>query len=136
MRHSLKSHGKAIVGVALLGLGCFVLFEHLSHVAAQLTHLCSVPCVAPGGLADLLASWRLDPLDQKRFVHALPRHVLVSCWPFLLVWAGSALSRETFADDVTPLPANPNREEPAPKQKLGKNLFGNVDLAAPHSTSK
>jgi hypothetical protein len=137
MTDSLKTHAKTIVGVALLGLGCFVLYEHLSHVAAQLTHLCSVPCAAPGGLADaILSGWKVYPADQKRFVHAFLRHILLSSWPLLLVWAGTALSRETFVDDITPLPKNSQTEPRMSHRKSEKKIFGSVDLAARRSTSK
>jgi hypothetical protein len=137
MTHTLKTHAKAIVGTALLGLGCFVLYEHLSHVAAQLTHLCSVPCVAPGGLADaILSGWRAYPADQKRFVQAFLRHMLISSWPLLLVWAGTVLSRETFVDDITPRPKSSRTENSASEEKLEKNTFRSVDLAARRSTSK
>jgi|SRR5579859_821762 len=125
MPHSLKTHAKMIVGVALLGLGCFVLYEHLSHVAAQLTHLCSVPCVAPGGLADAISSgWRVYPADQKRFVHVFLRHILISSWPLLLVWAGTALSRETFVDDISPLPKSSHTENRVSEEKPEKKFFG------------
>jgi hypothetical protein len=137
MTDSLKTHAKTIVGVALLGLGCFVLYEHLSHVAAQLTHLCSVPCAAPGGLADaILSGWKVYPADQKRFVHAFLRHILLSSWPLLLVWAGTALSRETFVDDITPLPKNSQTEPRTSHRKSEKKIYGSVDLAARRSTSK
>ena len=137
MRQTLTTHAKSIVGAALLGLGCFVFYEHLSHAAAQLRHLCSVPCQAPGGLADaILSAWRAYPPDQKRFVHAFLRYMLISFWPLLLVWAGAALSRDAFAEDVRQSPVNPGSEKRSPENKSGKKIFGSVDLAAPRSTSK
>ncbi len=120
-----------------MALGCFVFYEHLGHAAAQLRLLFSVPCQAPGGLADaILSAWRAYPPDQKRFVHAFIRHVLLSSWPLLLVWAGTALSWDTDGEDVPQSPVNPGPEKRSSGNKPKKKIFGFVDLAVPRSTSK
>jgi len=137
MRQTLTTHAKSIAGIALLGLGCFVFYEHLSHAAALARHLCSVPCQAPGGVADaILSAWRAYPPDQKRFAHAFLRYLLISSWPLLLVWAGTALSRDAFAEGVRQSSVNPGSGERLPENKSEKKICRSVDLAAPRSTSK
>jgi hypothetical protein len=42
--------------------------------------------------------------DHQRFLQGFLRHIFVSCWPLLLVIAGTILSRDAFTDDVNALP--------------------------------
>lgn len=125
MRRTIMIHARSIVGVALLLLGTFLCYVHLSQAAAVWSHVfVSSPGGAPGGFPNVvLAVWRVYPVDQKRLLLFFLRHLLILSWPLLLVVAGTALSREPFfVQDGTPL-----SEE---------KIFGSVDLTARRSTSK
>ena len=125
MRRTINIHARSIAGAALLLLGTFLCYAHLSQAASVWSH---VFVSSPGGTSSgfpnvILAFWRVYPIDQKRFLHFFLRHLLILSWPLLLVWAGTALSQETFfVQDGSPLPE--------------EKIFGSVDLSAPRSTSK
>jgi hypothetical protein len=125
MRRTIIPHARSIVGAALLLLGTFLCYAHLSHAAALWSHVfVGSPSGASGGFPDvILAAWRVYPIDQKRFLHIFLRHLLISSWPLLLVLAGTALSREPFfVQEASSLPE--------------KKICGSVDLTARRSTSK
>ena len=125
MRRTIITHARSFVGAALLLLGTFLCYAHLSQAAALWSHVfVSSPGGAPDGFPNVvLAAWRVYPIDQKRFLHFFLRHLLVLAWPLLLVLAGTALSQEPFfVQEGSPLPE--------------EKIFGSVDLTARRSTSK
>jgi uncharacterized membrane protein len=96
---------ESIAGAVLVGLGMFILYEHLAGAAARLSHVLGAN--GSGPLAVILAASQVlqaYAANHQRFVHSCLQHILVSSWPMLLVMAGTVLSRDAFADDVNALP--------------------------------
>ncbi len=117
---------KSIAGAALVGFGIFIFYENLDRAATELRHLLGiVPGEALGVLPTvMLAAARVLQAygaDHQRFLQALLQHLLVSCWPLLLVIVGTVLSRDAFPDNVAALP---------------KKDCGLVDQTAGRSTRK
>ncbi|HEU5400755.1 MAG TPA: hypothetical protein VFU86_05320 [Terriglobales bacterium] len=89
---SIKA-AKSIVGIILLGVGIFVLREHLSQAAIQARHLSgNVPLIfmldgTGGGL-------QKDTADVSHILrHGIQQLVMLG-WPLLLVSIGVSLSKE------------------------------------------
>ena len=100
---------KSIAGAALIALGIFISYENLTRAASQLSHLFgTIPRQALGILpAVILAAPRVlqaYAADHQSLLLGLLRHMLVSCWPLLLVVAGTVLAPDVFRDDVNPFP--------------------------------
>jgi len=100
---------KSIAGAALVALGTLIFCENLNRAATQLSHLLgAIPRQALGILpAVILAAPRIVQAyatDHRLFLVGLLRHMLLSCWPLLLVIAGTVLSPDVFRDDVNPFP--------------------------------
>jgi len=82
----------SIAGTALATLGTFLLYEDLAGLLARLTDLIgSRRSAAPGTLPAILLSASM--LDRHRFLAVLLHCLLISCWPLLLVVAGTVWSR-------------------------------------------
>jgi len=99
---------KSIAGAALIGLGIFIFHGNLDRAATQWSRLLSTPPgEAPGVLATvILAAPRVleaYAADHQRFLQGFLRYIFLSCWPLLLVIVGTALSRDTFTEDVNAL---------------------------------
>jgi hypothetical protein len=92
---------KSIAGAALATLGAFLCYENLAAAAAQLQHdLGALPTL-------LLAAARLMHVDasgHQHFLQAVTQHLLLSCWPLLLVLAGTACLQRTSAAEIAPHP--------------------------------
>jgi hypothetical protein len=86
----------------LAGFGLFMLYENLAVASAWLGHVLGANSEALGILpAAILAVSQLlqaHAVNHPYFLQDVIRHMLVSCWPLLLVIAGTALSRDTFSD--------------------------------------
>ena len=117
---------KSIAGAALVALGTVIFYENLNRAATQLSHLLgAIPRQALGILpAVILAAPRVlqaYAADHQSLLLGLLRHMLLSCWPLLLVIAGTVLAPDAFRDDVNP---------------FARKDCGFVDLAARRSTLK
>jgi hypothetical protein len=126
MQQTFFGRAKSIAGAALVGLGILIFHENLDRAASQLSHLLgTIPGEALGVLPTvILAASRVlqaYAADHQRFLQGFLRHMLVSCWPLLLVIVGTVLSRDAFADNDNALP---------------KKDCGLVDLTAGRSTLK
>jgi len=86
-------------GVALAGIGAFLLYAHLTAGVARFSHV-----LATGSSKVLALVLDVTPeLSQVLPARAadrcrLLRHVLVSCWPILLVVVGMGLAWDSFTE--------------------------------------
>jgi|HubBroStandDraft_5_1064220.scaffolds.fasta_scaffold336252_1 hypothetical protein len=98
-------HTKAITGVALVGLGTFSLYQNLTGAFAQLNHVLDanglevlgVPLAIIQAVFQVLHAYAAD---HQRFLQVIFRQMLVLAWPLMLVIVGTALSGESFRDNV------------------------------------
>jgi len=109
MQQTSLGRAKSLAGAALVGLGIFIFHGNLDRAATEWSHLLStIPGEALGVLPKvILAAPRVlqaYAADHHRFLQCFLRHIFVSCWPLLLVIAGTVLSRDTFMEDVNALP--------------------------------
>jgi putative effector of murein hydrolase LrgA (UPF0299 family) len=114
---------QSTAGVALAGMGMFLLYAHLTAGVVRFSHelatgsskvLALLLVVSP----EVSQVLRTYGADQQRFL----QHMLVSCWPLVLVVVGTALARDSFSDNASEL--------------ANKNNFAGVDLTNRRSTSK
>jgi hypothetical protein len=115
---------KSIAGAALIALGTLIFCENLNRAATQLSHLLgAIPRIGILPAVILAAPRVLQAYaaDHHLLLVGLLRHMLLLCWPLLLVIAGTVLSPDVFRDDVNP---------------LRRKNCGLVDLAARRSTLK
>jgi hypothetical protein len=126
-QHTLFQNLKSIAGVALIGLGVFILFGSRTDAAAQLSSLNGITTEGAqtfGVLTDvgLAASHALQAyiFGRQEFLRGLYQ-ILISFWPLLLVIAGTVFLRDGAADEV---------------KELQRKNTGHVDLTARRSTSK
>jgi hypothetical protein len=124
MPQTFFGRAKSVAGVALVGLGVFILHQNLGQAATQWSNLLGIiPVAGPGALPSvILAAPRVlqaHAADHQSLLQAFFRHMLVSCWPLLLVMIGSAWSGDGI-DDVS----------------SSKKDCERVDRVAIHSTSK
>ena len=125
MPQTLFGRVKSVAGAALVGLGIFILHQNLAHAATQFNHLLGTVSVeGPAALPAFIVTARrvlhASAPDHQSFLQGFLRHVLVSCWPLLLVTIGLAWSRNVMTDTVT----------------RSKKECERVDPAGVHSTSK
>jgi len=91
---------RSIAGVALAGIGMFILYLHLTAGVTRLSQM-----LGEGGSKALALLLSVIPsLSQVLQAYAADHHrfaqlMLVSCWPLLLVVVGTALARDTFTDN-------------------------------------
>ena len=120
MEKTFFGRAKSLTGAVLVAFGAFIFYENLSHL------LGTISGEAPGAIPTvvLAAARALQDyaVDHHRFLHSFVQHVLVSCWPLLLVMVGMVLSRDSLTDNVN---AHPKNEDCAL-----------VDLTARRSTLK
>jgi hypothetical protein len=121
-RQTTFQSSKSTAGAALAGIGMFVLYLHLTAAVTSLGHMLSA-----GGSAALALLVTVIPSLSQAFEaydvdhHRFLQHVLVSCWPLLLVVVGTVLARDS-SGCATAL--------------LQENKVGRVDQRSDHSTSK
>jgi hypothetical protein len=99
-RRKVSRSSKSIAGVALIGLGLFILFENLVGAVDALRHLISANGLEGAGilLAIVFAVARFIQAyaaDHEQFLGTLLQHLFVSFWPLLLVRFGTLLSRRS-----------------------------------------
>jgi len=98
MRRAFFGISKSIVGMALIGLGLFILFGNVIDAAARLSGLAGVSADATqtfgeltvGGLAASRA-FQCYLFDRVGFARGVCK-LLISLWPLLLVIAGTILT--------------------------------------------
>jgi|HubBroStandDraft_1064217.scaffolds.fasta_scaffold52540_1 hypothetical protein len=119
---------KSIAGLALIGLGTFLLYNHLAEAAAQLSRLLGISAGAANTLGVLIAvglaaSHALHAyfFDHQQFLRDL-YHILISFWPVLVVIGGTVFLRHSQIGET---------KEPC--QKIAAHP---VDFAVPGSTCK
>jgi uncharacterized membrane protein len=96
---------KSIAGAVLIGVGMFVLYENLAGAIAWLSHVRHEALgVVPAVILAVSQVMQAHATDPQRFLQGFLRHILVSFWPLLLVIVGTALSRDTIADNSTNIP--------------------------------
>ena len=97
---------KAIAGAALVLFGMFILYGNLVGAFAWLSRVLDANSSEALGIlpAILAVSQVMRAHTNQGFLQGFLQHMLVSSWPFLLVMVGKVLSRDTFADNVNPVP--------------------------------
>jgi len=116
---------RSIAGLALIGLGLFVLCGNLADVAVRLSRLLGISAEATQTLGELIVVglgaaqvWRSYVFDRRELVLGVCR-ILISFWPLVMVIAGTVLTG--MGSRMTP------------KDIQNKNA-GPVDLTTFHST--
>ena len=98
-RRTICRSSQSIVGVILVGLGMFILYENLAGAVAWLSHVLgangSETLGVPAAFV-LTASQAVHccSRDHQWVLQSLLPQILVSSWPLLLVTFGRVLSRE------------------------------------------
>jgi putative effector of murein hydrolase LrgA (UPF0299 family) len=82
-------------------MGMFLLYAHLTAGVARFSHVLATGSskvlalllVVTPEVSQVLGAYAAD---HQRFL----QHMLVSCWPFLLVAVGMVLARDSFSDNA------------------------------------
>jgi hypothetical protein len=89
---------RSIVGVALIGVGIFIVGGNLSDACGQLSRLVGISAEASQTFGGLMAVglavsqiWRTYVFDRRELALAVCK-ILISFWPLLLVIAGAVLT--------------------------------------------
>jgi hypothetical protein len=130
MRHTFFGLAKSFVGAGVAAFGVFVLYTNLHAAAAQLSRvLCATPGEAAGPLPALVIAaaqvTQVYASGHQRFLQDLFEHLLLSCWPLLLILVGTAW----FRDARIPKAATCPRQEYSPKKTIVR-----VDFSTHRST--
>jgi hypothetical protein len=109
MRQKFLGIPKPIAGAALATLGVFLIYENLDAAATQLKHALGIPTAETLGPLPtmLLAAARVMHAyasSHQHFLQGVAQHLLVSCWPLLLVVVGTACFQHTRTAEVAPCP--------------------------------
>jgi|ERR1700693_1314947 hypothetical protein len=119
---------KSTAGLALIGLGTFILYNNLAGAAAQLSRLLGISAGAANTLGVLIAvglaaSHALQAyfFDHQRFLRDL-YHILISFWPMLVVIGGTVFLRDNRIGGT--------------KEPCKRIAQHHVDFAVPGSTCK
>jgi len=98
MRRTFFGRSKSIAGLAIIGIGLFILCGNLADVAVRLGRVLGVSADATQTFGELttvgLAAahvWRSYLFDRREFALGVGR-ILISFWPLLLVVAGAVLT--------------------------------------------
>jgi hypothetical protein len=108
-RRTTFQSSKSTAGAALAGIGMFILYLHLTAAVTSLGHMLSA-----GGSTALAVLVTVIPSLSQAFEaydadhHRFLQHMLVSCWPLLLVVVGTVLARDSFSDNAIALPQKNN----------------------------
>jgi hypothetical protein len=119
---------KSIAGLALIGLGTFLLYNHLAEAAAQLSRLLGISAGAANTLGVLIAvglaashalpAYFFDHQQSLRDLY----HILISFWPMLVVIGGTVFLRDSRIGET--------------KEPCKRIAAHHVDFAVPGSTCK
>ena len=89
---------RSIAGLALIGVGLFILCGNLADVAVRLSRFLGTSAEATQTLGELIVLglgaaqvWRSYVFDRRELVLGVCR-ILISFWPLLLVVAGAVLT--------------------------------------------
>ena len=92
-QHTSSQGRRSIARAALIALGLAILFAKLDGPAAQLNSLLSIAARETLGLAPSFfpAAWQAlqTYAFTEQWLSPCPLHMLVSCWPLVLVVAGA-----------------------------------------------
>lgn len=113
MRQTLSGLAESMAGAGLAAVGVFLLYHNLQGTAAQLSRFLGATCCdAPGAFPTvILAAARVMHAyasGHQRFVETLIQHLLLSCWPLVLMIVGTVWFRGNGRDsgmEQHPLPA-------------------------------
>jgi hypothetical protein len=126
-QNTLFRNLKSIAGIALMGLGIFILFGNLTDATVRLSHVAGISAEATQAFGELTAVglaalqvWQSYLFDRREFLQSLCR-ILLSFWPLLVVIAGAGLTGMA------------SRTE---SENIQNIIAGRVDLAALRSTRK
>jgi len=102
--HTFIERARSVAGVALVAVGMFILYQHLSQTANHLSHfLCNNHGDTPGPLPAILMAAlcviHAYAADHQGVLQVLVKQLWISFWPLLLVMAGTILSRDAFSDN-------------------------------------
>ena len=102
--HTFFERAKLACGVALVAVGMFILYQHLSQTASYLSHfLCTnqrdVPGPLPAVIMAAVCVVQAHATGHQGVLQILVKQLVISFWPVLLVMAGSLLSKDSFDDD-------------------------------------
>ena len=100
---------KPIAGAALVGLGTFLQYQNMVEAVARLRDVLyangsETLGVPPAVIQAFSQVWQAYIANRQRFLCGFVQLVLVSCWPVLLVTAGTVLSRDRSAHNVDRFP--------------------------------
>lgn len=97
-RDTLFRKLESIAGVALIGLGLFILCGNVHDAAVQFSRLAGIRGGTAEAFGELTAAglaalqvWQSYLFDRQEFVRGVWR-ILISFWPLLLILAGTALT--------------------------------------------
>lgn len=100
---------KSIAGAVLVGFGMFILYENLAGTVTWLSDFLSPNSsealgILPAVILAVTHALQVHAANQQRFLQGFLQHMLIICWPLLLVMLGAVLSRDTFTDDLKATP--------------------------------
>jgi hypothetical protein len=103
MRQTLSGLPKSMTGAGLAAVGVFLLYHNLHRTAAQLSRFLGATCCdAPGVfLTVIVAATRVMHAyasGHQRFVEIFIQHLLLPCWPLLLIIVGTVWFRGNGKD--------------------------------------
>lgn len=104
VKHTFFERAKSASGAALVTIGMFILYQHLTLAANHLSQLlCNNHGDTPGPLPAILMAAlcviHAYAADHQGVVQVLVKQLWISFWPLLLVMAGTILSRDAFSDN-------------------------------------
>lgn len=100
---------KSIAGATLLGLGTFLQYQNMAEAVARLRNVLyangsETLGVPPAVVQAFAQAWPAYIANRQRFLCTFLQLVLVSCWPLLLVTAGTVLSRDSSVQNADRFP--------------------------------
>lgn len=103
VNHTFFERAKSASGAALVMIGMFILYQHLTLAANHLSHLlCNnhgdTPGALPAVLMAALCVVQAYAADHHGVLQVVVKQMWISFWPLLLVMAGTILSRGAFSD--------------------------------------
>ena len=97
---------RSVAGVAMLGIGSFILRENTDQAAAWFHHVLGVNeglGLVTAVTMEVMRGWQAYALDRLQFVHDILPFALALCRSLLLIVGGAFLSRDIFADHCDPV---------------------------------
>lgn len=123
MRRTLSGLPKSMTGAGLAALGVFLLYHNLHGTAAQLSRFLGATCGdAPGAfpMVILVAARVMHAYDSghQRFVELFIQHLLLSCWPLVLMFVGTVWFRGSGRDSGMEQHARCRHQNDLPKKSI------------------